>query len=292
MSSSRGRRQHRRWAVLAAALAIVGLPAMARGGPPHLTGPGRITSFAVRGNTVTIDAVEARFQLVFYTDNLFRIWMAPDGAFTDPANTPPERDGAPAAKVIVKHDYPGVTPRATDEGLYQLLTTRSLALRVYKPELRFALYRADNRTLIWEELVGPTWDGRQTTQVLARGPDEQFFGGGMQNGRFSHREHTIKVAVSYDWDDGGHPNSAPFYVSTAGYGVLRNTLAAGSYSFTAPVMTSHEEHRFDAYYFVGDLKGVIDRYTELTGRPFMPPIYALEMGDADCYLHSVRHGEI
>ena len=38
--------------------------------------------------------------------------------------------------------------------------------------------------------------------------------------------------------------------------------------------------------------GVINRYTELTGRPFMPPIYGLEMGDADCYLHSPRHGEI
>ena len=114
----------------------------------------------------------------------------------------------------------------------------------------------------------------------------------MQNGRFSHRDQTIKVAVSYDWDEGGHPNSVPFYVSTAGYGVLRNTFAPGSYSFTTPVLTSHEEQRFDAYYFVGDLKHVIDRYTELTGRPFMPPIYGLEMGDADCYLHSPRHGEI
>jgi len=292
MRSSRGRRQHHRWAVLVAVLMIGGLPAMARGGTPRLTGPGRVTGFAVRGNTVAIDAVGGRFQVVFYTDDLFRIWMAPDGTFTDPANTPPERDGAPGANVVVKHDYPGVTPRATDEGLYHVVRTRSLALRVYKPDLRFALYRADNHTLIWEELVGPTWDGRQTTQVLARAPAEQFFGGGMQNGRFSHRDQTIKVAVSYDWDDGGHPNSAPFYVSTAGYGVLRNTLAPGSYSFAAPVMTSHEEHRFDAYYFVGDLKTVIDRYTELTGRPFMPPIYGLEMGDADCYLHSPRHGEI
>ena len=215
-----------------------------------------------------------------------------DGKFTDPANTPPKQDGAPGANVVVKADYPGVTPLVSDAGAYQLLRTQSLALRVYKGNLRFALYRPDDRSLIWEEVAGPTWDGRQVTQLLSRGPTEQFFGGGMQNGRFSHREQTIKVAVSYDWDDGGHPNSAPFYASTAGYGVLRNTLAPGSYSFTAPVLTSHEEDRFDAYYFVGDLKGVINRYTELTGRPFLPPIYGLEMGDADCYLHSARHGEI
>jgi alpha-glucosidase len=290
------RRQHRRFVAVAAVLLLTGLPALARGAPaaPDADGPGALTGFVVRGNTVEISAVRATFKVIFHTDDLVRIWMAPgpDGEFADPANSPPRRDGAPAANIIVKHDFPGVTPKATDEGAYHLLTTGVLALRVYKPGLRFALYRADNRTLIWEELVGPTWDGRQTTQVMARGADEQFFGGGMQNGRFSHRDQTIKVAVSYNWDDGGHPNSAPFYVSTAGYGVLRNTLAPGSYSFTAPVLTSHEEQRFDAYYFVGDLKAVINRYTELTGRPFMPPIYGLEMGDADCYLHSARHGEI
>src|SRR5438270_798369 len=87
------------------------------------------------------------------------------------------------------------------------------------------------------------------TDLAARGPREQFFGGGMQNGRFSHREQTIKVAVSYDWDDGGNPNSVPFYASTAGYGVLRNTVAPGSYTFAAPVLAGHEERRFDAYYF-------------------------------------------
>jgi alpha-glucosidase len=288
----RGRRQRRRWAGLAALLVVVGLPALAPSAPAATAVPGPVTGFDVRGNTVSIEALPARLQVVFHADDLFRIWMAPDGNFTDPANTPPERAGAPGSNVVVKTDYPGVAPRATDEGTYHLLATPALALRVYKANLRFALYRADNRTVIWEELVGPTWDGRQTTQVLSRGPKEQFFGGGMQNGRFSHRDQTIKVAVSYDWDDGGHPNSAPFYVSTAGYGVLRNTLAPGSYSFTAPVLTSHEEQRFDAYYFVGELKRVIGRYTELTGRPFMPPIYGLEMGDADCYLHSTRHGEI
>ena len=295
MGPERGprRRGRQRWlAALAAGLVLAGLPALASTTLPGAVTPGAVTGFEARGNTVFITAVQARLQVVFLTDDLFRIWLAPDGTFTDPANTPPEREGAPAANVVVKTDYPGVTPRVSDAGAYRLLTTRALALRVYTASLRFALYHPDNRTLIWEELAGPTWDGRQTTQVLSRGPQEQFFGGGMQNGRFSHRDQTIKVAVSYDWDDGGHPNSAPFYVSTAGYGVLRNTLAPGSYTFGAPVLTSHEEQRFDAYYFVGDLKGVIDRYTELTGRPFMPPIYGLEMGDADCYLHSPRHGEI
>jgi alpha-glucosidase len=294
----RGRQRRRRSVALLVAVAL-GLPlaatATARGAPvglpPGGVSPGAVTGFVVRGNTVEIDAVTWRVQVIFYTDDLFRIWTSgPDGRYTDPANSTPEREGAPAADIVVKRDWPGVTPGVVDAGAYYKLSTRSIVLRVYKARLRFALSRLDG-TAIWEEPAGIVWDGRQTTQVLSRGPQEQFFGGGMQNGRFSHREQTIRVAVSYDWEDGGNPNSVPFYVSTAGYGVLRNTVAPGSYSFTAPVLASHEERRFDAYYFVGDLKQVIDRYTELTGRPFLPPIYGLEMGDADCYLHSPRNGE-
>jgi alpha-glucosidase (family GH31 glycosyl hydrolase) len=285
-------RQHRFVVALIGLLSVLGLSSAARGESPAAVGPGPVTDLVVRGNTVEVTALPAKARVVFLTDDVFRIWVASDGDYTDPANTPPGRDGAPAANIVVKRDYPGVTPTLSDAGAYHLLRTGSLALRVYKAGLRFALHRPDNRTLIWEETVGASWDGRQTLQVLSRGADEQFFGGGMQNGRFSHRDQTIKVAVSYDWNEGGHPNSAPFYVSTAGYGVLRNTFAPGSYSFTSPVLTSHEERRFDAYYFVGGLKRVIDRYTELTGRPFMPPIYGLEMGDADCYLNSVRQGRV
>ena len=289
----RRRLRQRRLIALAAAAAL-GLPlAAARGASPTATGvtAGPVTDLAVKGDTVEITAPAQRVRVVFLTDDLFRIWFAgPDGRFTDPANTPPKQDGAPAADIVVKHDYPGVTPGVVDAGAYYKLSTRSIVLWVYKARLRFALHRLDG-SLIWEEVTGTVFAGPQTTQVLSRGPQEQFFGGGMQNGRFSHRDQTIKVAVSYDWDEGGNPNSVPFYASTAGYGVLRNTDAPGSYTFAAPVVTGHEERRFDAYYFVGDLKQVIDRYTELTGRPFMPPIYGLEMGDADCYLHSPRNGE-
>jgi alpha-glucosidase len=93
MGSWRGRRSHRRLVALAAALVVIGLPVMARGVTPKTVGPGPVTGFVVRGNTVEITPVQTRFQPIFYTDDLFRIWMAPDGAFTDPANTPPERDG-------------------------------------------------------------------------------------------------------------------------------------------------------------------------------------------------------
>ena len=46
--------------------------------------------------------------------------------------------------------------------------------------------------------------------------------------------------------DGGNPNPAPFYLSSSGYGVLRNTFAAGAYDFRDAAKTRHAEQRFDA----------------------------------------------
>ena len=242
---------------------------------------GTVTGFELEGNTVEISARPAKARIVFLNDDTFRIWVAPGGRFVDETG------------MVIGPQRPGVEPEIVDAGGYLRLTTAALALRVYKEPLRFGLYHPDDRTRIVEEkrcLTTDDGDG-PTTQYLTRAPDEQFFGGGMQNGRFSHRHKAIDIAVSYNWDDGGCPNSVPFYLSSAGYGVFRNTFAAGGYRFHDTVRAAHREQRFDAYYFVGDLKQVIDRYTGLTGRPPMPPIYGLEMGDADCYCHNANRGE-
>ena len=254
---------------------------------------GVVTDFDAQGDTYTVTAGTAKVRVVFEDADLFRIWLAPDGQFTDPANADPDPadPDAPDADIVVKRDYAGADSHWSDQGDHYLIRTNKAALRVFKDPLRFALYDAANQRLIWAETQPLSWNDNETTQTLARGATEQFFGTGMQNGSFSHRDQTVEISRDYNWDEGGHPNAVPFYASTAGYGVLRNTFAPGSYAFTDPVTTRQDEQRFDAYYFVGDLKDVIDGYTELTGRPFLPPMYGLEMGDADCYNHNANRGE-
>ena len=94
---------------------------------------------------------------------------------------------------------------------------------------------------------------------MNRGKDEYFYGCGMQNGYFSHRGKDILIEKGGGWDDGGRANPAPFYMSTNGYGVFRNTFDAGRYSFKDTLRFSHNENRFDAFYFYGpSLKKILE----------------------------------
>ncbi|MBP5791766.1 MAG: DUF5110 domain-containing protein, partial [Kiritimatiellae bacterium] len=117
---------------------------------------------------------------------------------------------------------------------------------------------------------------------LASDGSEKFCGGGQQLGRIMHKGRKIAIDCDFNWSDGGAPNPAPFVISSKGYAVLRHTFASGEYDFTQAEVAklSHEEERFDAFYFFGDIPTVVDRYTEATGRPNFLPMWALELGDA------------
>lgn len=249
--------------------------------PP--TGPGNVTDVRRTGSTYTFTTdTTARVRVTFDTADLVRIEAAPDGAFTDPANTPPADPSQPATPIVTKTDWPGAPTRLADRSTYYEIASSAATVRVTKSPLTFTMYDRAGHVL-WQETAPLRFSGTATTQTLAEQPDEQFFGGGMPNGSLNHRGQTLQIARETKYQDGNHPNPAPFYVSTKGYGVLRDTYATGTYAFTDPVSTTHAENRFDAYYFVGDFKHVIDRYTELTGRPALPPMYGLEMGLSDCY---------
>lgn len=168
---------------------------------------------------------------------------------------------------------------------YQLLSTKALAVRIYPKPLRFAVYRGDNRTAYWQE-EKPLDLGKESYQTLSADAEEHFFGGGQQNGQFEFKGKVLEVSYSGGWEEFDRPSPAPFYMSNKGYGVLRNTWSNGSYDFRSEgyISTRHQEDRFDAYYFFGDgIQGVLDQYTQLTGRPPLLPRWAFEYGDADCY---------
>jgi alpha-glucosidase len=238
---------------------------------------GDVSGFEVKDNVFNIAAGPDQVRVIFYRPDIFRIWLGPDGNFMEP---PAHPDDTP---IVVYKGRP-IPVGWKDIGDYYRLESDVCVLRVYKRPLRFALFDKDNAVVIWQEVRGLTY-GPSTVQSLRRGENEYFYGCGMQNGSFSHRDTSVNIRINYGrWNDGTTPNPAPFFMSTAGYGVFRHTFAPGKYDFLAQVRLSHDEPRFDAYYFFGPtLKKILEGYTLITGRPFFPPRWGLEFGDADCY---------
>ncbi|CUM42776.1 discoidin domain-containing protein [Streptomyces gardneri] len=258
-------------ALIAAFLTVV-LPAPAA----QAATAGNVTGVTRSGDTFTVATSSgAAARVVIARADILRIWLSPNGSFTDdPAGT----------DLAVTTAFGSVGATLTDAGAYYRIGTASISLRITKAPLTFALYRADDSTLLWSESQPTKWTGSQTTQYLSRAADEQFYGTGLRLGEWALRDKTVPVAVSNQWTENTNASPAPFYMSTSGYGVMRNTWSPGSYSFGAPTSLRHNENRFDAWYFAGDsLKGVLDGYTDVTGKPFLAPIWGLELGNADCF---------
>lgn len=234
----------------------------------------QITNFESNNGEFIFSAHLSKVKVTFQRDDIFRIQLAPDGTFTDPTN----------GDILVIEDLPLTNITASDEGDYYKLASSEISLRAYKNPFTLAMYDAANETMIWEESE-PLSFGQTSEQKLVGGINENFYGCGMQNGYFSHKNKSIKIENIYgDWGDGDIPNPAPFYMSTAGYGAYRNTFSKGAYSFFTTTTLEHQENRFDCFYFYGPgLKDVLEGYTYVTGRPFMMPRWGLEFGDADCY---------
>src|SRR6201999_3797927 len=98
---------------------------------------------------------------------IFRIWLAPDGEFTNPAGNDIVED--------YKIDTPAV--KNTDKGAYYQLRSRPCVVRVYKQPLRFALYDVNDTHKVWEE-TKPISFGAKTTQTMLRQANEYFYGCG------------------------------------------------------------------------------------------------------------------
>ena len=218
-------------------------------------------------------------QLSLPRADVVRIWAGPKAAGLTGA-------GDKAAAIVVATPAAQVQHSVREHADHILISTDALTLRIDRKPLRFTLYRAGDSVPLWREVQPLELGAKQTVQTLSSDKSERFFGGGQQNGRYEFKGKQLQVSYSGGWEEGDRPSPAPFLMSSRGWGVLRNTWSDGSYDLrqNEQISLEHAEPRFDAYYFVGrNVRDVLARYTEWTGRARMLPRWALEYGDADCY---------
>ena len=119
-----------------------------------------------------------------------------------------------------------------------------------------------------------------TAEALAIDVDEYIYGLGERFTPFVKNGQTVEM-----WnEDGGTASeisykNIPFYITNKGYGVLLDNEGDASYEIASEkverIQFSVEGERLDYYVINGGTpKGTIEKYTDLTGKPAIPPAWS------------------
>ena len=116
-------------------------------------------------------------------------------------------------------------------------------------------------------------------QQLSLGVGELIYGLGERFAAFTRNGQSIDI-----WNEDGGTSTdqsyknIPFYISNRGYGVFVNHTEKVSFEVATEAVTKVEfsvpGESLDYFFFNGpDLKDVLRRYTDLTGKPALPPAW-------------------
>lgn len=211
----------------------------------------------------------------FYGPNIFRLFQDPNGGILRDPQARPE------AQILV--DNPRKVVQISVDGR-----------EVSTGEVKVRINLADGSLDVVEGLPGglhisaPKFNKKSTQLILTKQEGESFYGGGVQNGRFSHAGKTIAIVNTNNWVDGGVASPTPFYWSTAGYGVMGYTFAPGSYDFgdteADKTILTHDTDYADYFFmFNAGPVALLNDFYQLTGNPVLLPKFGFYQGHLNAY---------
>jgi len=239
-----------------------------------------------RINPTTVDVVfsnNQRMTFDFYGDNIFRMFQDNNGGILrDPEAKPEARilvdtPRRPVSKLDIQDDNGQVT-----------ITTGKVRLQLDKSTALLKVTNLTTNKIVFEETKPVVYEKGKTILTLKENPDEYFYGGGVQNGRFSHKGKAIAIENQNSWTDGGVASPTPFYWSTNGYGFMWYTFKQGKYDFGATekntVKLSHDTDYLDVFYMINDSPvALLNDFYQLTGNPILLPKFGFYQGHLNAY---------
>ena len=265
------------YALLAALLLSTGQKALAEG----------LSVKAVRQiNPTTVELTYDNGEMLtvdFYGKNVFRLFRDPKGGIIRDPQSNPE------AHILV--DQPRrETGRLVVNEKNGAISVATAAIKVEFNKANGLMKVTDlrNGKTVVEQQKPVSFDKGRTTMTLDNHSDEYFYGGGVQNGRFSHRGKKIEIVNTNSWTDGGVSSPSPFYWSTRGYAAMPYTFAPGAYDFGAAdpkaVTLTHDTPYLDVFFMVDSTpEGLLNDYYQLTGHPVLLPKFAFYEGHLNAY---------
>jgi alpha-glucosidase (family GH31 glycosyl hydrolase) len=193
-------------------------------------------------------------------------------------------------EMVESHNWPGAL-RIVQRGSSIQITTGSITLELNRSPLRIGFYQVGRPTPVLKESDGPVWEGSRITERFTLDDAEHFTGLGHDYyGRSDSLD--LKEQVAERNYGSGHgqqsPLIVPFYVSSKGYGLFLNSTFTNSFNFgkEGRYEFSLDDNgyggRLDYFFILGpEIAGILDRYTQLTGRPRLPSlaVFGLALSD-------------
>ncbi|MHC1774502.1 MAG: glycoside hydrolase family 31 protein [Lentimicrobium sp.] len=236
---------------------------------------GKLKSQKLSGQILSLDTDFGKAEITVFNEGIFRMRIVKD-SFQDDFSY----------AVSGKPEKCEVKLEENNEKL--ILTTAKLRLEINRNPVRFTFYTPDGKLINTDDQAfGTSWIGTEVTTYKQLQPGERFIGLGEKTGNLD------RSGSAYDnWNTDNPrygPNDDPLYVtipfymglhSGLVYGIFMDNTHRSRFNFGASndrfSSFSADDGEMD-YYFIHetDVAGIIQDYTQLTGRMTMPPLWAL-----------------
>jgi len=224
-----------------------------------------------------------KMSIDFYGPEIFRIFRDDQGGKIRPPKA------QPPAQILVDNPRQEVKNlKLTEAGGKITIQTQQIRLDFNKSTSLFTMTRLSDGKVLLNEIAAPALGKKQTTLTFEELPEEHFYGGGVQNGRFSHKGKSIAIENQNSWTSGGVASPNPYFWSTRGYGMMWHTFKKGRYDFGSSgegkVTLTHDTNYLDVFIMAGQTPtDLLGRYYQLTGNPILLPKFGFYIGHLNAY---------
>lgn len=236
---------------------------------------GKIVEYKVENNKVKFSLSDGSGIIVeLFSKDIVKIWIDPDGSF---------KLNNPSYAVINKTTL--LNPNVCENPQGYEIYTGTLIVRINKSPFRIQFYDKYQKLLLDDyqnKGFEKTENGMSVSKALRA--DENIYGLGEKTGPLNRRERFYKMWNSdkpcYGLFEDPLYKSIPFFMSNYGYGIFLDNTYKTTFDFGSK---NENFYTFNipggemVYYFIfgPTFKEIISHYIDLTGKPIMPPKWAL-----------------
>lgn len=200
--------------------------------------------------------------------------------------------------MVERHNHGGTLTVVSETAAALTLRSGAVRVSVNKAPLRLSFAEDATGRVLLSDAGGIDLDTTTLRYVFTPDPAEQFVGYGQKRLSLQDTLFLTGRTERRNYNEEGYPGRGaqgvlcvPFYLSSKGYGFFANStfpsearFAVGGTDYSFRLTVGGYASQADYFFILGPaLTDVVERYTQLTGRPRLLPkaIYGLHLSDND-----------